>query len=69
MWSRDSSVDIVAGYVQGGRGSIPGWGRIFLYSSASTMDLGPTQAAIKWVPRAIYLGVKQQSLKLTTYFI
>jgi hypothetical protein len=57
--SRDISVGIVTGYGLDGRGSIPGRGKIFLFSIASRPVLRPTQPPIKWVPGAISLGVKR----------
>jgi hypothetical protein len=42
-----------------GRSSSPGRGEIFLYSTASMPDLGPTQPPIQWVPGALSSGVKQ----------
>jgi hypothetical protein len=47
-------------YEMDGWGSIPGRSKIFLYSTASTPTLGPTQPAIKWVPRHLSRGVKRQ---------
>jgi hypothetical protein len=41
--SRDGSVDIATGYGQDGWGSIPCWGKNFLFSKASTPALGPIQ--------------------------
>jgi hypothetical protein len=32
---------------------------IFLFTTASTTALGPTQPPITWVPRALFLGVKR----------
>jgi hypothetical protein len=57
--SLDSSVDIVTGYGLDGRGSIPGSGKIFLFSAGSGLTLGPTQPPIQWVPRIISLGLKR----------
>jgi hypothetical protein len=45
------SVDIAAGYGQGGLGSITGKGKIFfLYSILSRPALGSAQPPIQWVP-------------------
>jgi hypothetical protein len=32
---------------------------IFLFTTESRTDLGPTQPPIQWVPGALYLGVKR----------
>jgi hypothetical protein len=32
---------------------------IFLFTTASGMALGPTQPPIRWVPGALFLGVKR----------
>jgi hypothetical protein len=53
--SRDSSVGISTGY---GRGSIPSWDNVFIFSIASRPPLRPTQAHIQWVP-----WVKRQGLE------
>jgi hypothetical protein len=45
-----SSVGIATGYGLDGRVSIPGRGKIFLFSIASRPALGPTQPPIQWVP-------------------
>jgi hypothetical protein len=42
-----------------GWGLIPGRGKILLFSTASRPALGPTQPPIRWVPEAIYPGVKR----------
>jgi hypothetical protein len=39
---------------------------IFLFSHASRSALGSTQPYIKWVPQALYSGVKRVGVKLTT---
>jgi hypothetical protein len=38
----------------------PMGGKIFLFSIAFILPLGPTQHIIQWVPQAISLGVKWQ---------
>jgi hypothetical protein len=52
------------GYGLGGKGSIPGWGKIFLttphYSMASRLALQSTQPPIQWVLRALSMAVKRQ---------
>jgi hypothetical protein len=45
--NRDSTIDIAMGYGLDGRGSIPGRGRDFLYSTASRPSLEPTQPPIQ----------------------
>jgi hypothetical protein len=57
---RDISVDIATGYGLDGRGSIPGKGQIFLFSTASIPVLGPVQPAIQWVPGPLSPEVKRQ---------
>jgi hypothetical protein len=47
------------GYGLDGRGSNPGRGKIFLFSTVSRAALGPTQPPNQWVPRAISPGVKR----------
>jgi hypothetical protein len=46
--------------VQESRGSIPGRGKIFLFSIASRPPLGPTEPPIQWVSGAVSSGVKRQ---------
>jgi hypothetical protein len=57
--SRDSSVDIETGYGLGDRGSIPGRGKICLYSTASCPALGPKKPPIQGAPRTFTPGVKR----------
>jgi hypothetical protein len=52
------TVGIVMGYGLEGWGSIPGRGKIFLFT-ASRPTLGTIQPSIQWVPVAISLGVKR----------
>jgi hypothetical protein len=47
------------GYGLDSRGSIPGMGKIFLFSTASRLALGLTQPPIEWVPGVIFLGIKR----------
>jgi hypothetical protein len=58
---------IVTGYILDGRGLIPGRCKIFLFSTASRPDLGPTQPPIQWEPRALSRGVKRQGCEATTH--
>jgi hypothetical protein len=57
--SRYSSVCIATGYGLDGRGSIPGGGKSFLFSAASSLALGSTLHLIQWVPGAISPGLKR----------
>jgi hypothetical protein len=57
--SRDSSVGIVTDYGLESWDSIPGGGRIFLFSIVSRPTLRPTLPHIEWVPGAISAGVKR----------
>jgi hypothetical protein len=50
IYSWDSSVGVGMGYRPDGRCSIPGRGKIFLFSIASRLVLGPTQPPIQWIP-------------------
>jgi hypothetical protein len=65
-FGRDNSVGIATGYGLDCSGSIPGKGKIVLFSVASTPALGPTQP-IQWVLGAPFSGIKRQGVKLTTY--
>jgi hypothetical protein len=56
--SRDSSVDIGTGYGLDDRVSIPGSGKIFLFSIAFRPALGSTQPPLKCVPGALSPGHK-----------
>jgi hypothetical protein len=40
---------------------------IFLFTTASRRDLGPTQPPVQQVPGALSLGVKRRGVKLTTH--
>jgi hypothetical protein len=44
------------GYGLDVRGSIPGWGKVFLFSTASRPNLGFTQPPNQWVPEALSPG-------------
>jgi hypothetical protein len=46
FWSWDSSVGIVMGYRLECHGSIPGMGKILLFSTPSRLALRPTQPPI-----------------------
>jgi hypothetical protein len=68
--SRDSSDSITMSYGLDGRGSIPGRGKIFLYSVESRSALGPTQPPIQWVSAALSPGAKRRgrgAAELTTH--
>jgi hypothetical protein len=56
--SRDGSVGTATGYELNGRGSIPGLGKIFLFSTGFRPAIGPTQTHSQWVREAISLGIK-----------
>jgi hypothetical protein len=58
---RDSSVGIATGYGLEGRDSISRRGKIFIFSTESTLALGPTQPPIQWVQGEISPGVKRPS--------
>jgi hypothetical protein len=55
----DSSVRIATGHGLGGRGYIPGRGKIFLFSTVSMPVLGPIQPPIQRLPGDFPLGAKQ----------
>jgi hypothetical protein len=54
------SVSIATAYGLDDRGSVPGRGKIFLYSTASRPTLGPTQPPSQWVSGGVSPGVKRQ---------
>jgi hypothetical protein len=56
-------IAIAAGDGLDGQGSIPGKGKIFIFSTASKSALGPTQPPLQWVPGAIFPGVKRPGLQ------
>jgi hypothetical protein len=55
-------------------GRLRGWslstarGKIVLLCTLFTLVLGPTQPPIQWVPWALFPGVMQPGVKLTTHF-
>jgi hypothetical protein len=55
--NRYSSFGTRTSYGLDGRGSIPVRGKIFLFSTASRLTMGPTQSPTQWVPGALSLGV------------
>jgi hypothetical protein len=55
----DRSVNIATGYGPDARGSIPGRGKIFLFSTTSGPPMGPTQSPIQWAVGIIFPGVKR----------
>jgi hypothetical protein len=57
--SRDSSVDIAMGYGLKGRCSIPGRGKIFLFSTLSRPALVSTQPAIQRLQGVLSLRVQR----------
>jgi hypothetical protein len=57
--SQDSSDDIAASHGFDGRGSIPSRDTIFLFLTASKLDLGPTHSPIQWVSGALPPGVER----------
>jgi hypothetical protein len=61
------SVYIQTGYDLDGSGSIPGRGKVFLFSTAFRPALGPTNPPIPRIPAAISPGVKRPGMKLTTH--
>jgi hypothetical protein len=56
---RDSSIGIVTGYALESRCSIPGRGKIFLFSIASRLTLRPTKPSVQWVWEALTPGVER----------
>jgi hypothetical protein len=56
--SGDSSVAIVKGYVFNGQSSILGRSKISLFSTDSSLVLGPNHPPIQWVLGTISPGVK-----------
>jgi hypothetical protein len=60
---RDTSLDSSVGIVTDGRGSNPGRGKIFLFSTSSTPAPGPNQPPIQWVSEAIFQGVERSERK------
>jgi hypothetical protein len=52
----DTSIGIVTSYGLDDQGSVPGRGKIFLFSAASRPDVGPTQPPVQWVLGALSLG-------------
>jgi hypothetical protein len=61
MRSWDSSVGIAMGYGLGGRGSIPGKGKrfVFHFPTTSRLTLGPTQPPTQWAPGPLSPRVKR----------
>lgn len=58
--SQESSVSIASGYRLNGWGSIPGRGKIFLFSKESRLALWPAQLLGQWVRETVSLGIKRQ---------
>jgi hypothetical protein len=58
--SWNSSIGTEMGYGPDGRDSNTGWGKIFTFSIASRLVLGPTQPPIRWVPADLSPGVKNE---------
>jgi hypothetical protein len=48
-WRNRENLFDLAAMLQAGRGSIPGRGNIYIFSTASRQDLGPNQPLIEWV--------------------
>jgi hypothetical protein len=59
----DSSVGIATGYGLDGPASIPGRGKIFLFSTTCRPALGPTQPPIQWAPGTLYPRIKRPGRK------
>jgi hypothetical protein len=57
--SRNRSVGIATAYVLDGRGSNPGGGMIFLFSTACPPAVRPTQPPTQWVPGDLFPGLKR----------
>jgi hypothetical protein len=53
------AIRLPTGYGVDGRGSNPGRGKIFMFSTASRPAMGPTQPPIQWVPGTISPGLKR----------
>jgi hypothetical protein len=64
LQSRGNSIGIVKGSGLYSRGSIPGRGKIILFSIASRPDLRHTQPPIQWVPSVLSPGVKRQKREI-----
>jgi hypothetical protein len=62
-----SAVGIATGYELDGRGSIPGRGKIFLFSTASRPALGFTEPPTQWIPGALSLGLKRAGREAATH--
>jgi hypothetical protein len=67
--SRDSSVGIATGYGLDVWGSIPGKGKIFVFSTASKLALWSSQPPIQWVPGSFSWGWSVGGVKLTTHHL
>jgi hypothetical protein len=67
IWSRDSSVGTATGYGLDDWGSIPGRGKIVLFSTEYRPALGPTQPPIHWIPGVLSLRVSGKGVRLTIH--